>query len=82
MLSIDPRLIAAANMSRTSIKVARRDMSIAASITTVARSLGPNAPGSTPAGSSARVWARQPGQQTLSSWCSVVTTTVSGSSMT
>jgi len=39
MLSIDPRLIRAPNMSCNSVSVALRDMSIAASITTVARNI-------------------------------------------
>lgn len=82
MFSIEPRLILAPNMSRSRVKVARRDISIAASITTVARNLGPNAPGSTPSGSSARVCVPQPGQETFNSRCSVVTTHVSGSSIT
>lgn len=79
IISTDPRLILTANMSRSSVAVARRDISITASITTVARSRGPNAPCSTSAGSLARVRVAQPSQQTFKSWCSVVTTTVSGS---
>jgi hypothetical protein len=67
IFSTDPRLIVTANMSPSSVSVARRDISITASITTVARNLGPNAPGSTPVGSSARVCVAQLSQQTFSS---------------
>jgi hypothetical protein len=57
----------APNMSASMSAVARRDMSIAASITTVARNRGPNAPRSTPAGSSARVCVPHTGHATCSS---------------
>jgi hypothetical protein len=74
MLSIEPRLIRAPNMSLSSDIVARRESNITASITTAARNLGPNAPRSTSCGSSARVCVWHPGQQTFNNRCSTVTT--------
>ena len=69
-------------MSASMSAVARRLISIAASITTVARNLGPNAPRSTPAGSSARVCVPHTRHATFSNSCSVVTTADAGRSIT
>lgn len=81
-VSIEPTLILAPNMSPSSASVVRRLISITASVTIVARSPGPNAPCSTPAGGSARLWVPHPVQTTRSSRCPVVTTALSGSSIT
>jgi len=67
IFSTDPVDSFAPNMSASTNAVARLDISIAASITTVARNRGPNAPRSTPAGSSARVCVPHAGHATFSS---------------
>ncbi len=83
IVSTEPVASSTPNSSRASSVVSRRETRLrTVSVTTAACNLGPNADRDTPAGSSARVSAAQPGQRSRCRRCSVTVTAIGGSSAT